>query len=432
MDVFLTTLGCRLNEAELERWHRDFVAQGHRVVRRPAQAQVMVLNTCAVTGMAARKSRQHIYRLHRENPSASLVITGCYAEMEPEEVAQMAGVDLVVGNQDKERLVALVQEQISPEVMPDMAADPEADASHLFATARTRAFVKVQDGCRNRCTFCIVTVLRGQERSRPVAEVIHEINALHQQGFQEVVLTGVHLGGYGSDLGDGADLRGLVQAVLAETSIPRVRLTSLEPWDLPEGFFSLWEDRRLGPHLHLPLQSGHDAVLKRMARRCSTSDFRRLVADARAAIPELTLTTDLIVGFPGESEEEWQGTLAFVEEIGFGHMHIFTYSPREGTTAARLRGHLSKGQKQERSQELHALAAKMKRAHLERFVGEERPVLWEGDFEVVEEGARRWSGYTDNYLRVQTLTAPDVNLENQLLMTRLERHDGEGFVGRVL
>lgn len=425
MDVFLTTLGCRLNEAELEGWHRDFEAAGHRVVRQPEQAQVVVLNTCAVTTMAARKSRQHIYRLYRQNPSASMVITGCYAEMEPEVVAAMAGVDLVVGNQEKEQLVAMVEDHINPETMPAMATEPEAEASHLYATARTRGFVKVQDGCRNRCTFCIVTVLRGQERSLPIAQVVEQVKQLHAAGYQEVVLTGVHLGGYGSDLG--CDLRQLVQAVLADTDVPRVRLTSLEPWDLPEGFFQLWEDRRLGPHLHMPLQSGCDSVLRRMARRCYTEDFTRLVEDARAHIPDLTLTTDLIVGFPGETEAEWRATMKFVEKTQFGHMHIFTYSPREGTTAARLRGHLTKGVKRARSQELHALAAQMKAAHLDRFLGQARPVLWEGDFEVLEDGRRRWNGYTDNYLRAHVVTDASAELENQLLPALLERHDGEHY-----
>ena len=213
MNVYLATLGCRLNEAERGRWHREFLAGGHRVVRRPEQAQVMVLNTCAVTAMAAKKSRQQAGRLHRKNPSAKLVMTGCYAEMDPGRVAELAGVDLVVGNTEKEDLVGLVTDHLATHDMPALALEPDADASHVYAEARTRAFLKIQDGCRNRCTFCIVTVLRGNERSRPVQEVIQQIHGLEAQGFQEVVLTGVHLGGYGSDLG--TDLMHLVRTVLA-------------------------------------------------------------------------------------------------------------------------------------------------------------------------------------------------------------------------
>ncbi len=426
MDVYLTTLGCRLNEAELESWHRDFHARGHRVVATPNNAQVMVLNTCAVTGVAARKSRQHIYRLHRQNPSARLVITGCYAELAPERIAKMAGVDLVVGNLHKDRLVTLVADTLQDAAMPDIAADPQAEATHIYATSRTRAFVKVQDGCRNRCTFCIVTVLRGQERSRTTAEIIEQVNHLHHEhGFQEVVLTGVHLGGYGSDLD--TDLYQLVQEVLANTDIPRLRLTSLEPWDLPENFWELWANPRLCSHLHLPLQSGCDSTLRRMARRCNTTNYRKLVESARELIPGLTLTTDIIVGFPGETEAEWKATYAYIEALRFAHIHIFTYSPREGTKAARMGGHLTKDTKRARSQALHTLAARMKSEHLQSFLGQVRPVLWEGDSTLTDDGQRRWQGYTDNYLRVVTHTAPEVDLENKLLPVQLSAHDNEAY-----
>lgn len=422
VQVFLTTLGCRLNEAELERWARELRAGGHRVVGTPLEAQVMVVNTCAVTGEAARKSRKFIGGLHRQNPRAPLVVTGCMSELEPEKAAALAGVDLVVGNSDKERLVELIHAKIDPSAMPAMAAEPEG--SHVYAHyGRTRAFVKVQDGCRNRCTFCIVTVARGEERSRRIDELVDEVNALHEAGYQEVVLCGVHLGGYGSDLG--TDLRALVAAVLARTSIPRVRLSSLEPWDLPAGFFELWQDARLMPHLHLPLQSGSDSVLKRMSRRCSTADYARLVADARAAIPDLTLTSDVIVGFPGETEEEWRASVDFVRQVGFAHLHIFAFSPREGTKAARLAGQLRGDLKRARSRELHALAAEMKAAHLSGYRGQTRPVLWEGGGQPGPDGRLSWSGYTDNYLRVRTDVPAGTELENVIAPALLADIEGE-------
>lgn len=426
MEVFLTTLGCRLNEAELESWTRGFLAAGHRVVAQPTDAQVMVLNTCAVTGEAARKSRKLLGGIHRQNPSAKLVITGCFAELEPERARALTGVDMVVGNRDKEQLVdmvcGLVSGQSAAPTMPELATEP--DGAHAFpadapappsaglvklgarapsATARTRAFIKVQDGCRNRCTFCIVTIARGEERSRSVADIVTEVTALHRQGYCEAVLTGVHLGGYGSDIG--TDLTELVTAVLDRTEIPRVRLSSLEPWDLPAGFFELWRHPRLMPHLHLPLQSGSDAVLRRMARRCSAAEFAGLAARARAAIPALSLTTDVIVGFPGETEADWQETVAFARAVGFAHMHIFTYSPRAGTKAARLPAQLGKSVKRARSRELHQLAAAMKLEHLQRFVGAVRPVLWEGAGALQADGRRCFAGYTDNYLRVETVTS---------------------------
>ncbi|HWN71574.1 MAG TPA: tRNA (N(6)-L-threonylcarbamoyladenosine(37)-C(2))-methylthiotransferase MtaB [Haliangium sp.] len=427
MDVFLTTVGCRLNEAEIARWARDFHRAGHRVVPSIGQADVVVVNTCAVTGEAARKSRKLVGGLHRENPAARMVLTGCFAELEPGAAAALTGVDLVVGNRDKDRLVALVAESFAAPGMPVLATEPES--VHAYRPAgRTRAFVKVQDGCKNRCTFCIVTVARGEERSRALAEIVDEIRSLVAAGYQEAVLTGVHLGGYGRDLG--TNLRDLLAAVLAGTALPRLRLSSLEPWDIPADFWTLWRDPRLMPHLHLPLQSGSDSVLARMARRSSTQSFAALTEAARAAIPDLTLTTDLIVGFPGETTAEWAETLDYVQRIGFGHVHAFTYSPREGTRAARLPGQVPPAVKRARRRALHELAASMKQAHLARFVGHSRDVLWEGEDEPIAPAAgapawQRFTGYTDNYLRVETAVPAGVALANRITPARLGGVHGE-------
>ena len=434
MDVYLDTLGCRLNEAELSSWTREFEASGHRVVRRPEGAHVIVFNTCAVTAEAARKSRRLVRRLHRSNPNAQLVVTGCYAALEPGRVADLMGVDLVIGNHEKANLVDTVLSTLDPSVMPEIATEP--DSSHMYRKTRHRAFVKIQDGCKNRCTFCVVTIARGDERSRTEEALLEEVRHLSTQGYQEVVLTGVHLGGYGRDIG--TNLFSLVKRVLEETTIPRVRLGSLEPWDLPENFWDLWSLSRpsgakLCPHLHLPLQSGSDSVLKRMARRCDKARYRALVEGARRSIPDLTVTTDLIVGFPGETAEEWQETVSFVKEIGFGHMHIFTYSPREGTTAARMKGHLKNDVKRERSRELHTLAADMKAAHFQRFVGVEKAVLWEGRA-AIEEDERRWGGYTENYLKV-SLRLPvgdQTSLTNVLSRVKITGYNDVGLEGELV
>ena len=413
MNVFLTALGCRLNEAEVEGWVRSFRAAGHAVVASPASAQVMVVNTCAVTQEAARKSRKLVTGLHRRNPSARLVVTGCFAELEPEAAAALYGVDLVVGNGDKARLVARVAAELDVPAMPVLAADP--DGAHAFRDARTRAFIKVQDGCRNQCSFCVVTIARGEERSRTVEEVVAEVRALEASGVAEVVLCGVHLGGYGADLG--LDLTSLVERVLRATRVPRVRLSSLEPWDLPDGFGALWaaSDGRLLPHLHLPLQSGSDGVLRRMARRCLTGSFARLVDRLRAAIADLHLTTDLIVGFPGETDAEFRDTLDFAARIGFAHVHMFPFSPRDGTRAAELPGRLGPAVIRERVRELGELAARMKAEHVARAVGQTRPVLWEmGERGPRGDGARRFSGYTDTYLRVESDVPGEVELENMI------------------
>lgn len=402
MQVHLRSLGCRLNEAELEQWGHQFRSAGHELVGDPASADLTILNTCAVTGVAARKSRQQIRQLARQNPAARLVVSGCYATLEPERVAAELGVDLVVVNAAKADLVRLTQQALELPSAPVAAIEPGAAA--LFARGRSRAFVKAQDGCRYRCTFCITTIARGAERSRPVTEVIEDVNRLHAGGVQEVVLTGVQLAGYQAD---GHGLTALLAALLRDTAVPRIRLGSLEPWGLPDRFFRLFDNPRLQPHLHLPLQSGSDRVLRRMARRCWRADFERLVAGARAAIADLNLSTDIIAGFPGETDADWQCTLELVERLGFSQLHIFPYSPRAGTRAAGLPDQVDSATKKQRVRQLHALGRRLRRTALERFQGREFPVLWEIS-EASAAGNRRYWGYTPNYLRVR------VDTEHQL------------------
>ena len=323
MLVNFQALGCRLNEAEVESWASRFLQLGHQVTADAAEADLVVFNSCAVTARAERKSRQQIGRLQRSNPAARLVVTGCHASLSPERVRQYLGVDLVVGNQDKEQLVdaalAIADPRPEDRVLPRTRLVDAPNA--LLQRGRHRGFIKIQDGCRYRCTYCIVTLARGEERSRSESDIIAEINRLHAQGVQEVALTGVHVGGYGSDIG--SSLYRLLGEILERTDIPRIRLASVEPWDLPADFFSLFDCGRLMPHMHLPLQSGCDSVLRRMARRCKTAEFARLVDRARSSVDGFNVTTDLIVGFPGETEQEWRQTLRFVAATGFGHMHIF-------------------------------------------------------------------------------------------------------------
>ncbi|QSA98208.1 tRNA (N(6)-L-threonylcarbamoyladenosine(37)-C(2))-methylthiotransferase MtaB [Methylococcus sp. EFPC2] len=402
MRVHLKTLGCRLNEAELETWALQLQAEGHHIVPENGEADLVVLNTCAVTQDAVRKSRNLIRRVHRAHPQAKLVVSGCYATLDPDAITQALGVDLVVSNADKARLIDIAKEKLDLRAMPAYSTEP-GEAS-LFAIGRQRAFVKVQDGCRYRCTFCIVTVARGEESSRPIDEIVREVAALEAQGIQEVVLTGVHLGGWGADYG--LNLEDLVRALLERTGIPRIRLGSVEPWELSDGLFELLAHSRLMPHLHLPLQSGSDAVLRRMARRCRTQEFAELAAKARAAVPDLNITTDIIVGFPGETEQEWEESLAFIEAMRFGHVHVFTYSIREGTKAATLPGQVDGAVKKARARVLHELAERHKRDTLARFVGRELPVLWEHRRESLADGRGRYAGYTSNYLKVEAWFPP--------------------------
>ncbi len=429
MLVYLKAIGCRLNEAEVESWAVRFQREGHSITSTPQAADVMVFNSCAVTGEASRKSRQLVRRLHRENRTAKLVMTGCYATLEQNRAATELGVDLVVSNAHKDQLVQRVVQEAAPGSLSVAAAEPGEAA--LFKRGRQRAFVKIQDGCRYRCTYCIVTVARGAERSRPVADIVDEINRLTSEGVQEVVLTGVHVGGYGSDLND--DLANLIGTLLAHTDVPRLRLASVEPWDLPTTFFTLFENPRLMPHMHLPIQSGSDSVLRRMARRCKTAEFIALVSHARSAVTDFNVTTDIIVGFPGETGDEWQETLRFAEQLRFGHIHIFAYSPRAGTKAATLPGQLPKRTKQQRSRELHDLAARHKRETLRAHLGREFPVLWEGEGELLESGKRRFSGYTPNMLRVVTDTMANDSLTNRICATRIDAlaASGDHVIGSV-
>jgi threonylcarbamoyladenosine tRNA methylthiotransferase MtaB len=400
--VYLETLGCRLNEAELEGWARDFRRRGCRIAAGDEPADLLVVNTCAVTAEAVRKSRKLLRRLKRAHPGARLVVSGCAASLTDTDLGE-ARIDLVVDNADKDRLVDIAADALA--LPPPTGPDPDA-ADALFARGRQRAFVKVQDGCRYQCTFCITTVARGAERSRAPAEILDEINAVAAAGVQEIVLTGVQLGGYGRDEATtGApDLAGLIAAVLRETDIPRIRLGSVEPWDLPEDFWQLFSDPRVMPHVHLPLQSGADTVLQRMARRCRTEAFARLVADARHAIPDFQVSTDVIVGFPGETQAEWRQTMDFVAAIGFSHLHIFPYSPRAGTRAAAMAEQVPEPVKRERARALHELGAVLKTAALSAQAGRTLPVLIEGENR--DAAGPYAAGFTPGYLAVRLRGAP--------------------------
>jgi threonylcarbamoyladenosine tRNA methylthiotransferase MtaB len=327
-------------------------------------------------------------------------------------------VTQVIGNADKDHLVALVGSE-----GPEYEREPILRGALPPGTlGRTRAFIKAQDGCDNRCTFCITTLARGAGQSRPLDEIVAEIDLLHAMGYQEAVLTGVHLGSYGHDLGDPEGLQHLVAAVLARTAIPRLRLSSLEPWDLTPDFFDLWADPRLCPHLHLPLQAGCNATLRRMARRTTVESFADLVAAARARIPDLALTTDLIAGFPGETEAEFEETARYVEQIGLARLHVFSYSPRPGTAAARMAGQVPHAVRKERRRRLVELSDRLwadyRRAHLGRRLN----VLWESARGATPEGFV-WAGFTPNCLRAVTVSLEMIG--NTITAARLVRLEGD-------
>jgi threonylcarbamoyladenosine tRNA methylthiotransferase MtaB len=428
MRVKLHTLGCRLNEAETEAWARELCAHGHHLCREDEAADLVVVNTCAVTQEAVRKSGQILRRSRRDDPDARLVVSGCAVSLPCSTSTLSQTVDLLVPNTDKDRLVEISNRRLDLPCGPEQACD--AGGNTLFARSRQRAFVKVQDGCRHRCAYCIITLARGAERSRPIADLVAEVRGLSTAGVDEVVLTGVHLGGYGSDR-PGEDLLTLTRALLAETPIRRLRIGSLEPWDLPGGFWDLFCDARLMPHLHLPIQSGSDAVLRRMTRRGRACDFLALAAAAHTAVPDLNLTTDVIAGFPGETEAQWQETLALVEAIGFGDIHVFPFSPRPGTKAADLSGQVRPKVARARAQQLRQLAERLRRAALLRMIGRQTEVLVEGREDPTVPAAERL-GYTPGYLPVRIVGLSDrIGRGHRIRWVRLTgvTPGGEALVG---
>ncbi|MGC8857144.1 MAG: MiaB/RimO family radical SAM methylthiotransferase, partial [Anaerolineae bacterium] len=326
----------------------------------------------------------------------------------------------VVTNERKDSLVAEVLD------LPIFDLEPLSREPLPGLHRRTRAFIKVQDGCDNHCTFCITTVARGASRSRPLANVIADVRAALDGGTKEVVLTGVHLGSWGQDLG--YHLRDLIRAILQETDIPRLRLSSLEPWDLDAEFFSLWENPRLMPHLHLPLQSGCAATLRRMARKTTPDSFRDLVAAARRFIPDVAITTDIIAGFPGETESEFAESLAFVREINFAGGHVFTFSPRPGTGAARLKGQIRPEVRKERNRILREALQESARGYQQQFIGRKLTDLWESVSEFGEWGWKM-EGLSGNYLRVSAISSsPHWNEIDEVRLLHAEENEIRGEI----
>ena len=423
MKIFLDTIGCRLNQAEIESLGRQFRAAGHEIVPTAMGADLAVVNTCSVTSAAASDSRAAIRRAGRMG-AGELVVTGCWATLEPEKAAGLPGVHRIVSNLQKDSLASDLLGL--PQEFFDL--EPLARSPLPGLHARTRAFIKVQDGCDSACTFCITSVARGASRSRMVENVGLEVRAALEGGAKEIVLTGVQLGSWGRDLATPQRLADLVASLLDRSSIARLRLSSLEPWDLETGFFSLWQDERMCRHLHLPLQSGSEPVLKRMRRKITPDSFAALVKAARSAIPEVAITTDIIVGFPGETEAEFCETVEFVKSMQFAGGHVFTYSARPGTPAARMNAQIRHETRKERNAVLRAVLEESALAYRSGFIGQTLPILWEGSSRLTDAG---WTleGLTDNYLRV-TSVASEARW-NQLDDVNLVSVDGDGLKGTI-
>lgn len=413
--VALDSLGCKLNQAEIELLARQLAQAGYEVVAPADKADIYILNTCTVTHVADRKSRHRLRLARRRHPGARLVAMGCYAERAPHELEQIEGVDLVLGNDRKWRLVQLLGES-------DPSGGPAA--GDLMATPgngrRTRAFIRVQDGCQSFCAYCVVPLVRSREESVPVARVVAEVRDRVVGGYQEVILTGTEIGRY---QGDGVGLKGLLGHILAETAISRLRLSSLQPPEISPGLLGLWRDGRLCPHFHLSLQSGSDGVLRRMRRGYTTAEYQQAVSLIRDLVPEASVTTDVIVGFPGETEAENRESLEFCRRLQFARIHVFPYSPRPGTEASRMTPGVSDRVKKQRGQQMLALAGDSLRDFHQRFLGGVMTVLWE------QKAGGTWSGLTGNYIKVYARCREDMT--NKLLPARLVAVDKDGVWGEV-
>lgn len=424
MKIYLDSIGCRLNQSEIEKFASQFRAAGHTIVDSAAEADTVVVNTCAVTSQASSDSRQKIRQAARAT-HGDVVVTGCWVTLEPESARGLLGVSRVVHNAEKDHLV---QDLLGlPEETFDL--EPVAREPLPGAHLRTRAFIKVQDGCDNHCTFCITRIARGAGRSRTAAEVLQDVHSAVAGGAQEIVLTGVHLGSWGQDFEHPGRLRDLIAGLLQDGGMRRLRLSSLEPWDLDEEFFHLWADPRLCRHLHLPLQSGSRETLRRMARKTTPESFYSLVQAARAVSPDIAITTDIIAGFPGESDAEFTESLNFVRQMDFAAGHVFTYSARPGTAAARMANQVPVELRKQRNAALRAAIAETSLRYRQRFTHTELDVLWEATDAFGPDGWRL-HGLTDNYLRV-TVTSPQ-KLWNEISRVRTSDLDADGLIGSIV
>ena len=397
------TLGCKVNQFETETMEGLFRARGYDIVPFEGRADVYVINTCSVTHLSDRKSRQLIRRAARTNPAACIAVTGCYAQVAPEEIRALDGVRVVIGTKERARIVDYVEASLRADtgalgtITDIMQARVFEDIPLQALPHRTRAFLKIEDGCQNFCTFCIIPYARGPVKSRELSAVAREMRLLVDAGFHEVVLTGIHLGAYGIDLAERPTLADACRTALAERDLRRLRLGSLESVELSADLLELMRtEPRFAAHLHLPLQAGSDVVLRAMNRHYTTAQFAQLVAEVRAAVPGVAISTDIIVGFPGETEADFAAGMDFVRRMGFARMHVFPYSARRGTPAARRTDQVPPMVRKERAARMQTLAEDLAEGYHRSMLGSVAEVL----FETQENGVT--DGLTETYVRVYT------------------------------
>ena len=422
-------LGCKVNQYESEAIAELFQEKGYEIVGIDEKADVYVINTCTVTNFGDKKSRQLIRKVKRQNEAAIVAVVGCYAQTAPQELMQVSGVNLVIGTKDRAQIVEMVEnynqangvENHVSDIMKERLFEP---LSIQKLSNRTRAYLKIQDGCSQYCSYCIIPYARGPIRSREPEDVIAEVKRLADNGFREVVLTGIHVASYGKDRKD-TSLLEILRQVHAVEGIQRIRFSSIEPNVVTEEFArTMAELPKVCDHFHLSLQSGCDKTLKEMNRKYDTEKYRQAAATLRRYLPEVALTTDIIVGFPGETEDDFQESYAFAKEMGFAKIHVFPYSPKRGTPAAERKDQLLNSVKSERSHKLMELSDSMADTFLRAYVGLETEVLFEREVE-----AGIYEGHTTNYIKVRAASPRD--LTNQICVVRILRTEKEELFGSV-
>lgn len=428
------TLGCKVNQADTASMENLFLRSGHQLVSFDGEADVYIINTCVVTNTGQRKSRQTIHRAIRKNPNALIVVTGCYPQTAAEEVKSIAGVDMIIGNQDRAQIVQLVEERLAHRQTDTLDAVHKLTASTAFEemaagdiTDKTRAFLKIQEGCNQFCTYCIIPYARGPLRSRSLESIRTETQRLISAGFKEIVLIGIHLGCYGKENPDGPTLYDAVKTVLDVPGVQRLRLGSLESVEVEPRLLTLMqEDARFCRHLHLPLQSGCDKTLQAMHRPYTTAKFKTLLADIKTRVPDIAITTDVIAGFPGETEADFETTCKFAESCGFSKMHIFPFSARKGTPAEKFAGAVTEAVKKERADILGRIDETMHKAFLQAMVGQNAEVLFEQPA-----GEDYFEGLTGNYQRV-FVKSGGRNMGGEILPVKITAFDGEKLLGEII
>ncbi len=430
--VALHNLGCKVNAYETEAMGQMFEKSGYEIVPFTEQADIYIINTCTVTNIADRKSRQMLHKAKKMNPDSTVVAVGCYAQAFSEELEKDELVDIIIGNDKKKDIVELVENNIRETVIDinDTKVAYEFEELNIESIKEhTRAFIKIQDGCNQFCSYCIIPYARGRIRSRRPDNIMKEIDRLIESGYQEVVLTGIHLTSYGKDFDENIGLIDVIQMIGEKPEIKRIRLGSLEPRVITREFMEkLGKIESFCPHFHLSLQSGCDATLKRMNRKYTCEEYLRGCDIIREFYPDAAITTDVIVGFPEETEEEFAVTKEFVQKVWFAQMHVFKYSMREGTVAAANKNQVGDQIKAKRSEELIAIASRMQKDYTQRYIGRELEVLFEEKITVNQK--EYFMGHTKEYVRVCVET--DENLENQILKVQAKEMLGNEIVLAIL